>query len=800
MSPRLPLLTVCCILVHALQLGLVFSRVQASTERPYKYQSYGQVVVRLEELQAKYPEYVEVFTAQERYGLESVDDSCQSLAKEREKLSKGSPHLRHERQTASDLTESRKKESLCEHYFVRLTHKASWKSNPYRPHVFFSGNLHGDEQVGPMALMGFIELLLEEGATGKNAWLSRLLHSRVIVVIPITNPWGYEHRRREENGIDPNRDFPHSVGPTACMKTMLARAVNEVWKDHVFQIAITFHGGMQAIAYEWGAATHTRYNSRSPDETSQSTISSAMSNFAGSLKGKRYPVGRMNQLVYPVAGGMEDWGYSASWDTKRVKPCEPTTYSKYPKSQTQYNSAQNRCFTILVETSDSKKPPENSLGTNKDVLSTHSSGDGHVPRNMRLALLASDVVEPYLVMRQTTESYRPTSGSITSELRKHLPMLRSVPAANVFTQLGEAGEAQSVEFNWEIGGCLNVDRSALTVFQWDPLVTYSVLDSTQSGDTASASVSKHFGMSRKNAAIEPSTIKEVASALSGWSPIVSMAKQREGDSQWPLPSALKSEKQAKPLAGVERLLLYRSEEKGGHCSWGELSKNSDSKPTGTSFRDSIRINDLFERGKPDMEIDVATSMGNFTVRSFFASAIAMVDQAWGVADKADPPGRPPQTHLARVRTDPSFNQTSNRHIVRGKWQFSSDIHPLIIIRRSIVRDRDGNDGRTSASSSRCQQCNERGISPMFLTILILILVIGVGCMRLRQHERKFIDDVNANNGDTTSLQWDGWCCSCIDVFLAWCSPIVRHNRALLRYGGRSTVNTTDEYSEGPSVH
>eukprot|EP01138_Halocafeteria_seosinensis_P014408 gb/GECG01014709.1/.p1 GENE.gb/GECG01014709.1/~~gb/GECG01014709.1/.p1 ORF type:complete len:112 (+),score=5.31 gb/GECG01014709.1/:1-336(+) len=72
----------------------------------------------------------------------------------------------------------------------------------------------------------------------------------------------------------------------------------------------SFHGGMQAIAYEWGAATHTRYNSRSPDETSQSTISSAMSNFAGSLKGKRYPVGRMNQLVYPVAGGMEDWGYS----------------------------------------------------------------------------------------------------------------------------------------------------------------------------------------------------------------------------------------------------------------------------------------------------------------------------------------------------------------------------------------------------------------------------------------------------------------------------------------------------------
>lgn len=34
------------------------------------------------------------------------------------------------------------------------------------------------------------------------------------------------------------------------------RAVNEMWRDHIFQMAVTFHGGMQAIAYEWGGTNH----------------------------------------------------------------------------------------------------------------------------------------------------------------------------------------------------------------------------------------------------------------------------------------------------------------------------------------------------------------------------------------------------------------------------------------------------------------------------------------------------------------------------------------------------------------
>ena len=55
-----------------------------------------------------------------------------------------------------------------------------------------------------------------------------------------------------------------------CMQSITARALNEVFRDHLFQIAITFHGGMQAIAYEWGSPNHMGKNKdTSPDDTAQ---------------------------------------------------------------------------------------------------------------------------------------------------------------------------------------------------------------------------------------------------------------------------------------------------------------------------------------------------------------------------------------------------------------------------------------------------------------------------------------------------------------------------------------------------
>jgi hypothetical protein len=104
---------------------------------------------------------------------------------------------------------------------------------------------------------------------GSNPWISMLLDTRAIFIMPMTNSLGYENNRREENSFDPNRDFPYEQAPAKCMQTITARAVNEIFREHIFQLAVTFHGGMQAIAYEWGDPVHPRGADASPDDTAQ---------------------------------------------------------------------------------------------------------------------------------------------------------------------------------------------------------------------------------------------------------------------------------------------------------------------------------------------------------------------------------------------------------------------------------------------------------------------------------------------------------------------------------------------------
>lgn len=179
-------------------------------------------------------------------------------------------------------------------------------------------------QVGPPTLLALAELLVanvvafDSGSANANPWLARLVKTRVIVLLPVSNAIGYETINRLELGVDPNRDFPYSRAASQCMVTAVARSINEVWKEHLFQLSVTFHGGMQAIAYEWGAPNHLANDSESPDDTAQARICHSLSDYAGRFQGDTYPYGRLNKLVYWVDGGMEDWGYAAGWDLDAV--------------------------------------------------------------------------------------------------------------------------------------------------------------------------------------------------------------------------------------------------------------------------------------------------------------------------------------------------------------------------------------------------------------------------------------------------------------------------------------------------
>jgi len=422
----------------------------------------------------------------------------------------------------------------CLHWFLtiydHISHPPNSDSYAALPEVFLSGALHGDERIGPTAVIELAELLIDAAAceampgsqpinideslsdeeiTGiqldwisrerdalscrdelkrtrglddvNRRWLARLVSTRRVVVVPTTNALGYFRTEREEEGIDINRDFPYDVKIAAhCMESIAARAVNEIFRQHMFQLSLTFHAGTEVIAYEWGAPTY-EYDI-SPDDFAQKTIAKGYSRFAGHFgKTPSYPTGTMNEMVYSVRGGMEDWAYAGSWDTDRVIKCIPKVNGDYPPEKTEYNDSMLRAFNMLVETSNAKIPKK-SLGTSEDVLQPDNSiGNGHIARNMRLALMAIDIVQPYV-------SFVGVNGVALT--RDVVPLTLTFPFENEKMELKEhcirnkamyiPAELKEITVEWTVGGGFFVDFTNIQHANWENVQALDVgCDGTQ---------------------------------------------------------------------------------------------------------------------------------------------------------------------------------------------------------------------------------------------------------------------------------------------------------------------------------
>mmetsp|Transcript_34259 Transcript_34259/g.25327 ORF Transcript_34259/g.25327 Transcript_34259/m.25327 type:complete len:180 (-) Transcript_34259:927-1466(-) len=129
-----------------------------------------------------------------------------------------------------------------------------------------------------------------------------------------------------------------------------------------------------------------------------------------------YVLGDMTSTVYPVNGGMEDWGYAAGWDfgdDATILDCKPETYVLNNVLQSKEAYAHIRSAVYLIETSNSKIPNESFLGGRSSYR--HSNGqlliqgdsitsigldgyDGYINRNIRLSLAIIDASKPYILI------------------------------------------------------------------------------------------------------------------------------------------------------------------------------------------------------------------------------------------------------------------------------------------------------------------------------------------------------------------------------------------------------------------
>ena len=408
-----------------------------TTAAPYADLTYDAMRSEVIALAREQPRFVRLFTGREAYGdlanviggRCSAKHACEHFVLVLTEFASLPPH----QAGAGRSTEEGRREDPVE--LRRPTNTSS------RAEVFLSGALHGDERVGPLATLATIKLIArasacyadkqsaencphltpgERASFGQGplaakrlAWLAHLSKTRIVYALPATNPWGFANRKRTEVRIDTNRDFAIDTSPSACAQSATGRVVNELFRRHVFQVGITFHGGMEAIAYEWGAPTYNqvrRFHSHrklmappkdlAPDDASQVSMSQAMVTMAGEGLGIRpYRKSRMNSIVYPVHGGMEDWAYAASWDPAlAVKG--GCSVKNYERSRTaSYDDASNRCSMLLVETSNAKAGPPSLFGAEDKLF---DMGPGHVTRNVRLALVAIDIVEPYVTWRDAS--------------------------------------------------------------------------------------------------------------------------------------------------------------------------------------------------------------------------------------------------------------------------------------------------------------------------------------------------------------------------------------------------------------
>ena len=709
-----------------LRFGRAASREPGNGGRVFAYLDYFSTKSALFELQREYPKLVRVFAAQDNPRWAATLPSPGNCGKA----------------------------GPCKQYYAQITADAdhpAWDNlkeaesdldgDPVarhfaaRPEVFFSGCLHGNERVGPTTTVEFARLLVENYVHGQNTWLRRLVDTRSIWIMPNANALGYYENVREERTphtglIDPNRDFPYGVTASQCMRTTAGRALNHLFREHLFQMAITFHGGMRSIAYEWGSPNHAKY---SPDDGALRPIGKRMQLYASKSYYPSAYVAPMNLAVYGVKGGMEDWAYASSWDkTGYVKPCTPSTksYPAYPKALTTYTSDMLRVFNILVETADRKTPEAKTLGGPHQILRQEGSrADGHVARNLRLALLMTDLVRPYAAWSDVDGHCGISSlqnwwdGTVRPEALKHAERGGFGGGSNTMP-------TPTYMMAWDVGGALEVDETHL--FVWYERVDAATLgvdeDAHQpcagkvlANDGGAVVGGADYGM---NPEVVPADVVRVLSATAGGTAPGSAMRSAAGP-----PGPAVGLPGDKVVARGYRVERDSTLSRGGSI-WG-----TGYQPTQGSKKDhqaGVSESALFPDNPKDMskfgfygnykaaisldsnviaallKAEAVGDQGSVAPSSFLRIVVvagARVDSSWSQTTRpgVTPVNEPPISHVVKARTIAGYKASNNGVTIEGQtWWFSERRCMRLVVERNrgtaAAGSKSGNGSGAAAGS------------------------------------------------------------------------------------------------------
>ena len=380
----------------------------------YKPESYGELVSWYQTLESNYPEYLEVFKANEMYGTGKVAGGY-------------------------DL------------YYVRITNESL---GFHKPEVLFLGSPHGDETVGTIGLYWFTDWLMRKTFTDEPChgyskdWLQWLIDNREIYFEVSHNPYGFDHgpQRYDGHGWDLNReaDYDGPGSPTGgTWGSVNGKTLYKFVNNHTIRVGCDFHGGTRMLLYPW-AGTYTNlmgtspltgytYANAPPDFYFYDATSLRLGDFMGDYGGdlNKGNIGTVHELInYPVKGGITPWAYAADVEKNEIEDI-------YVKDEVFGNYPGAGILWISPEMSYVKNPWEHTFGNDTTNL--------YGAEIRRFVLHQTDIAQPYVRWQPST-----------------------IPN-DMVVKLGS-----TLSFEWQVNGSMVVDH---TYVQWgtdpNPINNYS---------------------------------------------------------------------------------------------------------------------------------------------------------------------------------------------------------------------------------------------------------------------------------------------------------------------------------------
>ncbi|KAK6184875.1 hypothetical protein SNE40_007237 [Patella caerulea] len=200
--------------------------------------------------------------------------------------------------------------------------------------ILIEAGIHAREWISPAAILYITDRLLASYTTDSEA--AYMLNSFDWIIIPVTNPDGYEYSHTDDRywrknrhyrggncrGVDLNRNFDARWGTTgvssSCSSDIYpgSAAMSEIEAQNVQDLVADIqNGGTRLIGY---LAVHSysqmillpyshTFGSRPPNYQNLDNYGISAGNALYNVHGRRFQVGTGPELLYAASGGSDDW-------------------------------------------------------------------------------------------------------------------------------------------------------------------------------------------------------------------------------------------------------------------------------------------------------------------------------------------------------------------------------------------------------------------------------------------------------------------------------------------------------------